>query len=143
MKNASKTKQFPAMHILSISIGVIYFWFGLLKFFHSYSPAENIAIHTINVLSFHSLPKQFSLLMLAIVECAIGLLLILRLWMKPVLLLMFIHMFFTFTPFIFFPAKTFGHEPYAFTLLGQYIMKEYHYCKCWVGALAIFCKREC
>ncbi len=123
MKNPSNKQRFPAIHILSICIGVIYCWFGFLKFFHSYSPAEKLAIDTINIITFHVLPKQLSLVMLAVSECAIGLLLICRLWMKPTLLLMFVHMFFTFTPFIFFPEKTFGHQPYGFTLLGQYIMK--------------------
>jgi len=123
MKKAPQYQALTAIHILSISIGAIYCCFGFLKFFHNYSPAEKLAIDTIDILTFHLLPKRFSLGMLAVAECAIGLLLLMRSWMKPVLVAMFVHMFFTFTPFLLFPQQTFGNLPHGLTLLGQYIMK--------------------
>ena len=38
--------------LLRISIGVVFFWFGILKFFPGLSPAETLAIQTIEVLTF-------------------------------------------------------------------------------------------
>jgi len=119
----SKNTADTAMNIFSASIGIIYLWFGALKFLHSYSPAEALALQTINKLTFNLLADNFSLLTLAVWECFIGIALIFRLWMKPVLIIMFVHMFFTFAPFVFFPAVTFSHPPFGFSLVGQYIMK--------------------
>ncbi len=109
--------------ILRCSIGVIYLWFGVLKFFHGYSPAEDLAINTIHKLTAGLLSAQASILLLAIWETVLGLLLILGYEIKKVLLLLFLHMACTFTPMLFFPAASFKIAPYGFTLLGQYIMK--------------------
>jgi hypothetical protein len=88
-----------------------------------FSPAEQVAAQTIHQLTFGLLPDRIAVTTLAIWECGLGLMLIMRRKMKPMLSLMFIHMCFTFTPFILFPHQTFMHLPYDFTLLGQYIMK--------------------
>ena len=118
-----KTNTLNPFKILSISIGIIYLWFGVLKFFLGLSPAEQVAGQTIHMLTFGLLPDRVAITTLAIWECSIGVLLISRRWMKYVLILLFVHMVLTFTPFIFFPEQTFMHLPYDFTLLGQYIMK--------------------
>jgi len=109
--------------ILRCSIGVIYLWFGVLKFFHGYSPAEDLAINTINKLTAGLLSAQASILLLAIWETVLGALLILGYEIKKVLVFLFLHMACTFTPMLFFPAISFKMAPYGFTLLGQYIMK--------------------
>lgn len=43
--------------------------------------------------------------------------------LRIALSLLFLHMACTFTPLLFFPAKSFKFPPYGFTLVGQYIMK--------------------
>jgi len=108
---------------LRVSIGVIYIWFGLLKFFHGYSPAEDLAISTINKLTFNLIPQPVNIILLAIWECAIGVLLISGKWLRSTLIFLFIHMACTFTPLLFFPTLSFKFVPYGFTLVGQYIMK--------------------
>jgi len=108
---------------LRISIGIIYIWFGALKFFHGYSPAEDLAINTINRLTFDFIPEPINLFLLAIWECAVGFLLIAGIWVRIALALLFVHMLCTFTPLIFFPSVSFKYAPYGFTLVGQYIMK--------------------
>ena len=118
-----KKNTLDPFKILSISIGVIYVWFGVLKFFFGLSPAEQVAIQTIHQLTFGLMPDRVAILTLAVWECGLGLMLILRRSMKWVLILLFVHMACTFTPFIFFPHQTFLRMPYDFTLLGQYIMK--------------------
>jgi len=118
-----KHNTFNPITILRFSIGVIYLWFGVLKLFYGLSPAEQIASQTIHQLTFGFLPDHVAINTLALWECGLGIMLMLCKYMRAVLLMMFIHMSFTFTPFIFFPHQTFMHLPYDFTLLGQYIMK--------------------
>jgi uncharacterized membrane protein YkgB len=40
-----------ALDTLRISLGIVFFWFGFLKFFPNVSPAESLATDTINVLT--------------------------------------------------------------------------------------------
>lgn len=112
-----------ALSLLRISIGIIYLWFGVLKFFHGYSPAEDLAINTINKLTFGLIPEPLNIILLAGWECALGILLISGKWLRTALVLLFIHMACTFTPLLFFPSVSFKYAPYGFTLVGQYIMK--------------------
>ena len=109
--------------LLRISIGIIYIWFGALKFFHGYSPAEDLAINTINKLTFGLIPQPVNIILLAIWECVLGMLLIAGVWMRTALIFLFVHMLCTFTPLLFFPSVSFKYAPYGFTLVGQYIMK--------------------
>ncbi len=110
-------------NMLSVCIGVIYLWFGMLKFFPGVSPAETIAMDTIHELTFGFIPPQLSLFLLAIWETALGVLLVGGFLSRFAYLLALLHMMFTFTPFLFFPDLTFTNAPFGLTLLGQYIMK--------------------
>jgi len=108
---------------LGISIGLIYFWFGMLKFFPAYSPAEELAINTIAALFGGIIPDTTALLLLATWETVIGLLLIFNLFRRPVIMLALVHMVFTFAPLILLPETSFSVAPFRFTLVGQYIVK--------------------
>ncbi len=119
----NKNNRLNPLTILRLSIGIIYLWFGVLKLFYGFSPAEQIASQTIHQLTFGLLPDHMAIDLLAIWECSLGLFLIMCKWMRFVLNMMFIHMACTFMPFLLFPHLTFMHLPYDFTLLGQYIMK--------------------
>lgn len=112
-----------SINLLRISIGIIYLWFGALKFFHGYSPAEDLAINTINKLTFSLIPQPVNIILLAVWECAVGIALIIGKGVRTALTLLFIHMVCTFTPLLFFPSLSFKYAPYGFTLVGQYIMK--------------------
>lgn len=112
-----------SLTLLRCSIGVIYIWFGMLKFFHGYSPAEDLAINTIHKLTAGLIPAHTSIILLAIWETAVGVLLLLGFQVKKVLFFMVLHMICTFTPMLFFPSLSFKIAPYGFTLVGQYIMK--------------------
>src|SRR5882672_5536185 len=59
--------------LLRWSLGIIFFWFGFLKFFNGMSPAEGLATRTISVLSMGQVPAPTSLPVLAAWECLIGL----------------------------------------------------------------------
>lgn len=109
--------------MLRISIGIIFFWFGILKFFPGASPAQDLAIRTISLLTFGILPASVIINMLALWEVVIGIGFITGKYLKTTLLLLFAQMLGTFTPVFLFPAEVFTAIPYAPTLEGQYIIK--------------------
>lgn len=109
--------------LLSISIGIAYLWFGMLKFFPELSPAEDVAGETITLLTFHLIPKNVSILMLAIWEVGIGICLVLNFRHRLVILLAMIHIICTFTPLFLMSEACYNKHFYALSLLGQYIVK--------------------
>ena len=111
------------IRLLRISLGIVFLWFGVLKFFPGLSPAQDLAARTIQVLSFGLVPPPISLPVLALWECLIGLGLIFRRYLRVTLLLLFVQMLGTITPLFLFPQETFIRFPFAPTLEGQYIIK--------------------
>lgn len=109
--------------LLRISLGIVYLWFGVLKFFPEISPAEDLAARTIETLTFGQVPADISVPLLATWECLIGLGLISGYLMRATLLLLFLQMLGTITPLVLFPRITFQVFPIAPTLEGQYIIK--------------------
>ena len=111
------------LRFLRLSLGIIFLWFGFLKFFPSASPAQDLATDTIRILTFNVIPSNVILPGLATWECLIGLGLISGWCLRATLFLLFAQMLGTFLPLIFFPSVTFTGFPYAPTLEGQYIIK--------------------
>ena len=111
------------INLISVTIGIVYLWFGLLKFFTGVSPAEDLAKATIDRLTFGFLAPELSILLLAIWETIIGVLLIGNFFQKFALKLALIHIILTFLPFLYFPDLVFSATPFGLSLLGQYIVK--------------------
>ena len=111
------------IRILSVCIGLVYIWFGALKLFPGLSPAEQLAVDTITVMTFGLIPAGVSLFLLAIWEVLVGLSFITGKFLRTVIWLMLLHMLCTFTPLLFFPDLSFNELPYGFSLIGQYIFK--------------------
>jgi uncharacterized membrane protein YkgB len=111
------------LSILRVSLGLVFIWFGVLKFFPGISAAEEIAGRTIETLTFGFVKPAVSLPILAIWECIIGLGLITKSWPNLILALLYFQMLGTFLPLFFFPDETFNHYFFIPTLLGQYIIK--------------------
>jgi uncharacterized membrane protein YphA (DoxX/SURF4 family) len=109
--------------LLRNSVGLVFFWFGGLKFFPGMSPAQDLAIRTIQVMTFGLVPANVALFTLATWETLIGIGLILGVFMRETLFLLFLQMLGTMTPLVFFPQETFTLFPIAPTLEGQYIIK--------------------
>src|SRR5882724_5628570 len=109
--------------LLRLSLGIVFFWFGILKFFNGMSPAQGLATRTISVLTMGKVPASTSLPVLAAWECLIGLGLLTGKAQRLTLLLLFVQMAGTLLPLFFFPQDVFLHIPYAPTLEGQYIIK--------------------
>ncbi len=109
--------------LLRISVGIIFVWFGVLKFFPDLSPAQGIAINTIDKLTFGLIDKNITILLLALWETLIGIGLIFGKYLRVTLFLLFLQMLGAMMPLLLFPMETFSHFPYAPTLEGQYIIK--------------------
>ncbi|MBR9920463.1 MAG: DoxX family membrane protein [Bacteroidetes bacterium] len=95
----------------------------MLKFFPELSPAEGLAKDTIELLTFGLIPSQVAIVLLAIWEVLVGLMLVLGIFRRFAINLAFVHIIFTFSPMFFFPELVFTKAPFAFTLVGQYIVK--------------------
>lgn len=108
---------------LRIGLGIVFFWFGVLKFFPGMSPAQDLAIGTIDVLTPGVVPSNTSIVLLATLECVIGFGLIVGKFMRFTLLLLCLQMLGAWLPLLLFPGEAFTQVPYAPTLEGQYIIK--------------------
>lgn len=109
--------------LLRISLGIIFLWFGALKFFPGLSPAQDLAARTIELLTFGTVHASVSVPLLAAWECLIGLGLLFGVFMRATLLLLAVQMSGTLTPLVLFPSEVFTRFPYAPTMEGQYIIK--------------------
>jgi uncharacterized membrane protein YphA (DoxX/SURF4 family) len=109
--------------LLRAALGIVFVWFGFLKFFPGLSPVQTLAIDTINVLTFGLMPVGRSIILLASLECVIGLGLISGKFMRLTLLLLAFQMLGAASPLLIFLGEAFVAFPYAPTLEGQYIIK--------------------
>ncbi len=104
--------------ILRVCLGIIFLWFGVLKFYKGLSPAEDLVRNTVYFMD----PDLF-IPFLALWESLIGLGLITGKYMRLTLLLLFLQMPGTALPLIILPEKVWTVFPYGLTLEGQYIIK--------------------
>ncbi len=104
--------------LLRIGLGIVFFWFGMLKFFPGVSPAEQLVVSTVTFID----PAIF-LPVLALWESVIGLGLITGKFMRLTLFLLFMQMPGTALPLVMVPEAVWTSFPFALTLEGQYIFK--------------------
>ncbi|HEY6625430.1 MAG TPA: DoxX family protein [Ignavibacteriaceae bacterium] len=104
--------------ILRISLGIVFFWFGMLKFFEGLSPAEELVRSTV-----HFVDPDIFLPVLAAWESLIGIGLITGKFLRVTILLLFLQMPGTALPLLILPEKVWTVFPYGLTLEGQYIVK--------------------
>ncbi len=122
----SKAYKWMAKHgvmLLRISIGVVFFWFGIQKFFPGMSSAEDLATRTIEVMTFGVIQQSLGMPLLAFWEVLIGITFIFGIFMRIAIPLLFLQMLGTVTPLFFFPSETFTSVPLIPNLVGQYIIK--------------------
>lgn len=109
--------------ILRICIGVLFLWFGGLKFFPGFSPAEGLASTTVEILTFNLLPQWLIMPSLASIEVGLGLLLVFARGFKLTFWLLLFHMGCTIMPLFILTDITFKSFPLQLTMEGQYIVK--------------------
>jgi len=108
--------------LLRISVGLVFFWFGALKFWPGLSPADQLATETIDLLSFGLVGGDLARVLLAILETVIGIGLITGKLMRFTLLLLVGQMLGAVSPLFLFPDVTWSRA-FVPTLEGQYILK--------------------
>lgn len=108
---------------LRIGLGIVYLWFGALKFFPGVSPAEELAARTVERITFGLMPPHVGMPVLAAWECLIGFGLLAGLWPRFILVLICTHLLGTFTPLFFFPDEIWTSFPFGLSLVGKYIIR--------------------
>lgn len=114
-----------AINLMRISIGVVYVWFGMLKFFPALSPAELLAERTIEMAFFDLVEGHVYILFLAGWEVMLGVAFLLNYKLKTMIPVMLFHMLCTIIPVFATPEEVFSYFPYGLTLTGQYIVKNF------------------
>jgi uncharacterized membrane protein YkgB len=109
--------------LLRVSLGVIFFWFGALKFHPKQNPIETLAAQTIKRLTFGLVKPRVSVPILAGIEVFIGLGLLTRKFIRGTLLVMLAHMIGTMSSLIVVPGRAFKRFPYMPTVEGHYVIK--------------------
>jgi len=93
---------------LRISLGVVFFAFGVLKYFPGVSPAQNLAETTTHILFFGLVPGGVALVLIATLECAIGLLLISGRGLRVALYLLILELLGILSPIVLLPGRLFA-----------------------------------
>lgn len=106
-----------------IAMGVVFLWFGAIKFVPGWSPAADLAARTIERITFGIIAPEIALPLLAAWESLIGIGLLSGRFLRATLLLLFVQMPGTMLPLVLFPSETFTAFPHSPTMEGQYIIK--------------------
>jgi uncharacterized membrane protein YkgB len=109
--------------LLRLALGLVFLWFGALKFVPGLSPATDLAGRTVETLTLGAVPARHGMAILALWESLIGIGLLLGRFLRATLAMLFVQMPGTMLPLVMFPEATFVHVPYSLTLEGQYIIK--------------------
>jgi uncharacterized membrane protein YkgB len=104
--------------MLRVALGIVFIWFGALKFVPGLSPAEGLIAQTVPFL-----PMAFFLPFLALWEVVIGLGFLTKRALRLTILLLFLQMPGTLAPIVVVPDQVFTVFPFGLTLEGQYIVK--------------------
>lgn len=108
---------------LRLSLGIIYLWFGALKFLPAIGFAEDLALRTIEVLTFGLIKPEVSIWIVPVWEILIGIGLIFGIFLRATLLLLFVQLIGTIAPLFLYPAEMWTVFPVVPTLEGQFIIK--------------------
>lgn len=110
-----------SIDVLRVSLGVVFLAFGALKFFPGASPAEDLAIRTLDTLTFGIVSGDAALLLTAVTESFVGLTLITGRLLKIGLLVLAGSLVGIMSPLVLFAGDMFpGGTP---TLEAQYVFK--------------------
>ncbi len=108
---------------LRIAMGGLYLWFGAIKFLAHTTPFEAFALKTAEGVSGGLIPSGTALILLAALECAIGIGLLTGRAPRAVLLLIVLHLGGTLLPLFFEPERIWIRFPFQLTLPGKYIIR--------------------
>jgi len=110
--------------VLRVSLGAVFFAFGVLKFFPGVSPAQNLVVRTTDILTIGVIPAGVALVLVATLECVIGLCLITGRAMRAGVYLLAIQLIGILSPLVLLTGRMFAGPHGAPTLEGQYVLKD-------------------
>ncbi len=110
--------------ILRVSMGAVFLLFGALKFFPGVSPAQGLVEKTIDILTLGLVPGAVALVLVATLECVIGLCLISGRAVRGAVYLLGIQLIGILSPLVLLTARLFDGPHGAPTLEGQYVLKD-------------------
>ena len=123
MKNYNFFCPNRKLDLLRISIGLVYLWFGILKYFVNLYEIKVLSTEVIHTICFGLLSEDVCYIILAQIEVMLGLLLITNIFRKITIKLALLHMLGTFLPLIIRPESVYDGNFFNMTLVGQYIVK--------------------
>ena len=113
---------------LRISMGLVYLGFGILKYFPGVSPAQDLALATTHLLSFGLVPAlvpdSVAMVLIATLECTVGLLLLTGRWLRLTISLLAVHLVGILSPIVLLTGRMFDGPHHMPTLEGQYVLKD-------------------
>jgi putative oxidoreductase len=109
---------------LRIAVGLVFLGFGVLKFFPGVSPAEDITRATTHILFLGLGPGGAAMVMIATLECVIGVCLLANRGMRLAIWLLAIEFVGILSPLVLLPGRLFAGPHHAPTLEGQYVLKD-------------------
>ncbi|WP_298413228.1 hypothetical protein [Hydrotalea sp.] len=104
-----------------LALAIVFIWFGYLKIIQV-SPAEALVQHLHSITLVRYIPINTFLVLLGMVEVAVGILWLFPQLTKLAFICFGLHMFTTFLPLFYLTADTWQHA-FVLTLTGQYIVK--------------------
>ena len=113
-----------SIQLLRIVVGLVFLAFGMLKFFPDVSPVEELTIKTTDALSFDLIPGHIAIVLIASLECIIGLLLIIGRFLRMAIYLLAGQLIGILAPLALFTDRLFNGPHNAPTLEGQYVIKD-------------------
>jgi len=114
-----------SIQMLRIIVGLIFLGFGVLKFFPGVSPVEELTIKTTDALSFDLVPGGIAIVLIASLECIVGLLLISGRGLRIAVYLLAGQLIGILAPLVLFTGRLFDGPHHAPTLEGQYVIKDF------------------
>lgn len=110
-----------SIDVLRVSLGAVFLAFGVLKFFPGVSPAQDLAVSTVETLSFGVVTGQAALWATAAVECFIGLTMVTGRMLRTGLVVLGAALVGILSPLALFFDDLFPGAP---TLEAQYVLKD-------------------
>lgn len=107
--------------VLRVSLGLVFLGFGVLKFVPGLSPAEDLAVATVDRLTLGIVSGQAALLLTATMETVIGLTLVTGRLVRVGLVVLAGALVGIMSPLVLFPSDLFGGGP---TIVAQYVVKD-------------------
>jgi putative oxidoreductase len=109
---------------LRIAVGAVFLGFGILKYFPGVSPAQNLTEATTHILFLGLVPGNVAIVMIATLECTIGILLLANRGMRLAVWLLAAEFVGILAPLFLLSGRLFAGPHNAPTLEGQYCLKD-------------------